>query len=645
MNNIQTFYQETGNEKIKYFKNIWEGICDTINKPNLDFDIMTPHYLCLEILDEIEVNKSKNKSNNQYYLSRLNDYYSHEKTIIGEIKNYFEILRRELQNPREIIVRQMLNDVLSFFNKGYFFNSLFEELKSILFNSEQLTIYNKNEINKITKYLIVEFILKGYNYKSIEKFISNILEGYIIYNGDVITNFPHGIEFNDDKETYYNKIKDIISSISVENRIEKISGYYYALKKEYYYIFSLIGISGDSEIKINNVIFYNPIKKRYITKSLLSDDDVEIEGNNNENIMNVIVFVNCIDKEQGKIIAINDIDRAFNLLKFITHSKSKFKHNNSKCIILNKDYEEISRHWGMDPETNIYDNLRIDNDFKYSNEKIKDITNLIFTNRTLTDALHYYRKAIEAFRSEEKILNYWISLEILFNKVQLWNIFPEDEKSEKKSKITLIQEIGSRLLLCHYVYKYGWDVFYKLSSIIKYNNQNNEKINISNDILKNAGLYSDSNKKGRMVYLYKFLDNLSELISSTKDEIIHEKLIAINEFYFNNNSAKNKIYTLFNDIKNEILLLYRIRNKIVHNAFYNSPFMEYYVNKLGFIVSTVFLDIIDKKGKIMFEENMIKKYVEYENINNRLEKDGNYTLYQYIKDRSLEFEDDSSEEE
>jgi hypothetical protein len=67
-----------------YFKNIWEDICDNINKPNLDFDIMTPHYLCLEILDEIEVNKSKNKSNNQYYLSRLNDYYANEQIIILE---------------------------------------------------------------------------------------------------------------------------------------------------------------------------------------------------------------------------------------------------------------------------------------------------------------------------------------------------------------------------------------------------------------------------------------------------------------------------------------------------------------------------------------------------------------------------------
>jgi len=231
---------------------------------------------------------------------------------------------------------------------------------------------------------------------------------------------------------------------------------------------------------------------------------------------------------------------------------------------------------------------------------------------------------------------------MIFNNAKLWNIFLE---GEKESKVILIQGIASRLLLCHYVYKYGWDVFHELYFLIKYNNLYNEKINISDNVLKKAGLYSESNKEGRMVYLYEFLDNLSEIISSTKDEIILEKLNSINEFYFNNNNAKRKIFTLFNDIKNEILLLYRIRNKIVHNAFYNSPFMEYYINKLQFIVSTIFYNIIDKKGKEAFEENMIKKYVEYENINNRLEKDENYTLYQYIKDRSLEFEDDSKEEE
>jgi len=641
MNDFQTFYQETGNENIIYFKNIWEDICGNINKPNLDFDIMTPHYLCLEILDEIEVNKSKNKSNNQYYLSRLNDYYSNENTIIGEIKNYFEILRRELPNPRDIILKQILNDVLGYINKGNYFNTLFDKLKSILFGTEIIDSDKKIEIKKISKYLIVEFILKGYNYKSIEKFINNVLEGYIIYNEDLITNFPHGIEYNNDKETYYNKIKDIISSISIENRIEKIKDYYYALKNDYYYIFSLIGISGDSEIKINNVTFYNPIKKRYITKSFHSEDD-EIEKDKNENIMNVIVYENCIDKDQGKILAINDVDKAFNLLKFITHSKSKFKLSNRKCIILNKNYEEISYSWGINPKAKIHNNLRIDNNFKYSNEKLNDITNFIFPNRTLTDALHYYRKAIEASRFEEKILNYWISLEMLFNNIQLWNIFPENENEKK---ITLIQEIASRLLLCHYVYKYGWDIFYELDFLIKHINPNNETINISDDILKKAGLYSDPSKEGHIVYLYKFLDNLSEIISSTNNEIMLEKLISINEFYFNNKISKEKIYTLFNDIKNEILLLYRIRNKIVHNAFYNSPFIEYYVNKLEFIVSTVFFDIIDKKGKKTFEENMIIKYVEYENINNRLEKDKNYTLYQYIKNGSLELENDIREEE
>ena len=52
MNDIQTFFQEKGNDKILYLKKIWKDICDNINRPNLDFDIMTPNYLCLEILKE-----------------------------------------------------------------------------------------------------------------------------------------------------------------------------------------------------------------------------------------------------------------------------------------------------------------------------------------------------------------------------------------------------------------------------------------------------------------------------------------------------------------------------------------------------------------------------------------------------------------
>jgi len=94
---------------------------------------MTPHYLCLEILDEIEV--------------------------------------------------------INYIKKRYYFNILFDKLKLNLLGSDLLDLEKKNEINIISKYIIVEFILIGYNYKTIGKFINNILSGYIIQDDRIITYF------------------------------------------------------------------------------------------------------------------------------------------------------------------------------------------------------------------------------------------------------------------------------------------------------------------------------------------------------------------------------------------------------------------------------------------------------------------------
>ena len=642
MSDNQTYNLDINNEKIEYLKNIWDEICESIKIPNLDFDIMTPHYLCIEILDEFN-NSSRNKSNKQYYLKRLNDYFSNDKTITGEIKNYFGILRRELQEPRDIIIKQILNNIIEFLNKGRYFDILFENIKSILLNSESIDDKQKDDIKYISKCLIVEFIFKGYHYKTIQKFIKNILSGYYIREDRIlITDFPHDIKYNDyDNETFYNLVKEKILSLSIETRIEKLKDYFYNGKKDYYYIFHISGISGDKEIILNNVTFYNPKVKKYISKSYHSEDLEFLRNNGNEGFLNAIVLKNCIDKEQGKILAKDDISKAFDLLKFIKTTKAPFIIDNRKCIILNKDYEEEGYHLGMQNEYTPYDFLKIDKEFKYTNEKLENISNFIFCNKTLTDALYYYRKAIEASRYEEKILNFWISLETLFTNINLWNIIP---KNKQKQKIELILEIIPKILICHHIYKYGWDIFYELDLVLRYKNSNREIIDVSDEILEGAGLFIDENIEGRMVYLYRFLDKLPIFISSIKDDIQKEYLISINDLYFNNTKAKDKLTSLYNDIKNEIIILYRIRNKIVHNAFYQSQFMEYSVNRLSFIVGILFNRIIDKKTIKQFDKKIIEHYIEYENIKNRLENDRNYTLYQYIKEHTIETEEEDDDE-
>jgi len=634
MNDFEKYDIEINNEKIIYFRDIWDEICENINKPNLDFDITTPHYLCFEILDEFNNNSLKNKPNRQYYLDRLNNYYSNDNTITGELKNYFSILRRELQEPRDVIVKQIINNILEYFNKGIYFNILLEKLSIILFTTDVFENIHKYNIKLLSKYIIVEYIFKGYHYKTIQNFINNILNGYYIYNdGIIITDYPHDINYEEhEKKYFYELLKNYIESLSLENRIIKLKDYYYAKKKDYYFIFHISGISGKKEITVNNVTFYNPKIRRYISKTYHTDIEL-MKNNENDEMMNVIVLENCIDKEYGKILAKNDVSKVFDILKYVKFSKAPFIIDNRKCIILDKNFDEEGYHTRRAQDYTYYDFLRIDENFEYTNKNMENISKFISRNETIEDALYYYRKANEVSRYEEKLINYWITLETLFTNINLWNIIPNNNK---KYKIELILEIVPRILICHYIYKYGWDIFYKLDLLLKCNNINKEILNTSDDVLEDAGLYPYFNNEKHIVYLYKFLDKLNLFISLIKDEILKDDLISINELYFNSKKAIERINKLYIEIKNEILLLYKIRNKIVHNAFYQSQFMEYSVNKLEFIVDILLDHVIDKNGNKSFDEKMIEYYIEFEEIKNHLDKDGKYTLYQYVKNRTIE---------
>lgn len=499
---------------------------------------------------------------------------------------------------------------------------------------------HKEEIKLLTKYMIVEFILKGYNIKTIIKFVFNVFSKYTIHKeGIVYTEFPISIKYSDyenNEKQFYKEIIEKIDSLNIENRLDALSTYYYAEKRKYYFIYFTNSVVGNKNVSINNVIFYNPKKTKFIRGNKWShkeDEDDEVQYKNEFNIdyMNAIVSENCLDTNQGALLAREDIDKAFDILKYITNPNAKLDIDERKRYTLDENYEIVGESIGFTKNINSYfDSLRFDKTFEFTDEKLKDLSIFISKNNLLENALHYYRKANESKLPEEKISNYWISLETVFNNVHSKNILP---KNMERSKITLITEVVSRILIWQYIYKYGWDVFYYVDYLYQ---QKENGLNLSDELIRNTGLYKDSNSERHIVYLYKFLDKIDQFISSTTNEIILEKLSSIKDFYFNNKVAKEKIYTIFNHIRSEITLLYRIRNKIFHGAFYQGNFFEYYINKLEFITSSIFNRIIMNKGETNLDNILIKYYIEYDKIKNQLETNDKYILYEHIKSETLQ---------
>ena len=76
--------------------------------------------------------------------------------------------------------------------------------------------------------------------------------------------------------------------------------------------------------------------------------------------------------------------------------------------------------------------------------------------------------------------------------------------------------------------------------------------------------------------------------------IIREKIEDTLGFYADTTFAKKLIESYLKEIKNDVLLLYRYRNKIVHNAHYDNTILPYYVEKIRRYAGDLLRTVIER---------------------------------------------------
>ena len=192
----------------------------------------------------------------------------------------------------------------------------------------------------------------------------------------------------------------------------------------------------------------------------------------------------------------------------------------------------------------------------------------------LLNAMHWYRKAEQSINQEDKMLNYWIAIENLFNlEINISNDIIDDKN--KKSKIHLIQKIISSIQIFKFVYDYGWELYNHYKIIVLNPFQNN--LNLPKELLLKSDLDA---KVGESIHLENFIKSLHEIKNYETDLFILQKIEDLILFYENPSFTKKTIEKQIILIENDILMIYRFRNLIVHNAHFDNALLPYFVWKV-----------------------------------------------------------------
>ncbi len=621
-------------DKIKYWVDLWEDLIENFNEKSYGLKLLNPHLLLNDIVDEIDSNDFGNKDNRKYFYDQLNYFQKNDPAIKRYFKTDFELTRRIFNSGRNIYLRQLCKNVYDIFQTGNYFRKSFQILQDIILDPQHKETDESN-INFISQSLIVELLLKGYSLKTMQKFPHNIFSSYSMHENFLETDYPHSIRWKDsdtgnhdeDIKAYSSAIHKEMNDLTIQQRLQKFIYYYEKTPEVFWFIFSVEGLKGMKEFVVGDVLFYSPFQKRIVKKQEGQHDPELFHGTESGHFLNAAIKVKTIDFEASKQEAIDSIEKALDLIRCYVNIEPNFTIATNSYIRCDNEGnlrgESFSRsddkwfkfHKSFDSET-LEEDSGLSTLFKDAGSLFKSIERSNEIEQKIRTSLHWYRKAEETDILEDKILNYWVVVENLFTFKNIGHnlIFPGNQK---ETKFLLIKELLPPLLISNFIFDNGWQTFHYLRHLLNSSQGDRKYLSLPKHVIDACNL---DPVPGAVIKLQLFVDNLDLLIAHVDRKIIKDKILYTNKFYKDNVLAKKEIEVKLMEIKNNILLFFRYRNKIVHNAHFDNTILPYYVKVARNFAGELLRHILFKfnsNDSITVEDILLNSYTR---LNRLMEK-------------------------
>lgn len=339
----EKFSNEDINDRIKYWADKWIDICNKLDGKSIEkSDYYFTHLTLLELRKVILENEFSKKELIVLYIERLGICQKEDPVINASFKHEFNNIISQLEKRQDpIFFVQSLNYLIEKFEYGIYFELCLTQIIDVLLEEED---NNSHElIKKLSIAIIGEFFIREFSVNTIKKIPQIIFSKYD--SNDRIhassTLFPHDIKWEDDdnQESYSKKVMDYLDNLSIRGRIIKISDIFNKDLQEGHFIFNINGFYGDGELKLENVHLYSPRIFQYIQDETRK---IEFFGKEGENIVNAAINLKFRDVEYSKEIAINELNKAFDLIRAFSSTSIPFEVYPYDYIVVNNG---VMIHW------------------------------------------------------------------------------------------------------------------------------------------------------------------------------------------------------------------------------------------------------------------------------------------------------------
>lgn len=606
-------------DKVCYFVEYYEFAVRRIERDELAFYPLNFHVVLRLLEDELE-NYSNNR-NLKFFRDAISDVKNKD-SVCCETCNYLVTqLLQFMLSDREYSL-QICRELLERMEQGKYAIDLCKRLEKILFDEKELSV-RKDEIKYIVTSLFVEQGLYGYSKKHIQEFVRNLFKGWQRSGDYIYTYYPFAPEYEEKDASQ--QLKEYMEKLTIKDRIHDILKLFTKEREKFVFVCGISGMQGQElDFKLGNVTIYNA---KLVPKFEFEKKKEEAEKlfDNIKRPIHAAIELYSVDPENFMEEARREIERALDIICCYSAIQVPIYIDMTQYVVLDDKLQVCRSGGGID------DTLHRDfRGINYDRDNMDELRKLyqrytgvvLETENRLSHVIQnsagWYRKGEEAKKEEDKLLNYWISLESVFpDGLDM----PEEimkRKGGRESKFDDIYNVIPMMLLRKGLFQYFWDGFY-LCSNLYYNNRNKTENNpfpVSKELAVKCGFESDTT-----VYLLPFLESLHEIIEQIPDGVIKENLSEMQEYIAGGRNIDDLITGIIKGYEHDILIGYRFRNMIVHNARGNVDFLGYYEKKLRMIAGDVVRLVVylyEEHPEWELSELFIRKNIESREMINEL---------------------------
>lgn len=572
-----------------------------------------------DLVDELEgqgLSKSQNIAYFQKEIGNLDKVDDVFKSLCHPVTVCLLRRLRDKANKESSIL--LCKKILNILTVKHYFTLLVDWLAETINNTTESNYDGRKKINVITHFIIAEYVAEGFVLGEIKKYATDVPGVLKVEDGEVVEAPPTFYELKQadysTEEEYHKAVSKRIKSRSVFECLNDLKSYYYATPKEALFIVRLNGLKGQIDAKIGDINIYSPKVKRYIDDGFsLSNVESVTKGRDR---VNAAIPIEYVSIEQAKANAYAKLEEVLDILT-LTYQTNTPVTIASNIYAVVEDRKEIAMsisNKNDDPQMASNDEMMqymesLDltdvkaERFKFMSDKHKkfEIGRGVLKRR-LKNASRWFTKAVAAEKDVDVLLYSWFAIEGLLRVNDLTQA-EMAENAKDAGSFNVIQEFIKSIICKAYFRGYLRGVYRRFYYLT---NQHNNYYDITDDVIKQAGLNLKAGDRYRDA---DFLAAVPSMIGCVNNDIAKDELTVLEAFYQNEDGIRGKA----NQISEDLLMIYRLRNMIVHNAALSCVNIAFYAREAKFFAQQVIRYVIDMvSGNKTIEEIIIGAKLNYQ---------------------------------